>query len=81
MHHPVIRRHIVQSSVLKLFFAHGTLFFTARHRRGMIVDGGSARIESGTRACAVAEDDSFANTAYYVCVSEIILKKCVCNFL
>jgi len=58
MHHPVFRRHIVQSSVLKLFFAHGTLFLTARHRRGMIVEGGSARVESGTRACAGAENES-----------------------
>jgi hypothetical protein len=38
MHHQVIRRHVVQGSVLKLFFARGTLFLPARHRSGMIVE-------------------------------------------
>jgi len=78
---PVIRRHVVQSGVHKLFFVLCTLFLTARHRSGLIVEGGNTRVKSETRACAVAEDDSFANTvltAYYICVSEIYFKE-VCQ--
>ena len=78
MQHLIIRRHVVQSSVLKLFIAHGTLLLTARHRSGVIVEGCNTRVELETRACAVAEDDSFANTvltAYYICVSEICFKE------
>jgi hypothetical protein len=85
MHHPVIRCYIVQSSVVQLFSAHGPLFLTARHRSGIIVEGGNTRVESETCACAVAEIDSFANTvltAYYTYVLvKFVLKKCVCNFL
>jgi hypothetical protein len=81
MQHLVIRHHVVQSSVLKLLFAHGTLFLTARDCSGMIVECGNTRVESETRAYAVAEGDSFANavlTAYYICVNEIYVKE-VCS--
>jgi len=65
-------------AVFSNFFAHGTLFITARYRSGIIVEGGSTRVLLETRACAVAEDDSFANTvltAYCRCVSENYFKE------